>query len=123
MTITLITEEEHATILRVAKNHPLLTYNAKGYDKPDRTKWSTEDTEAYWKVNVILRKSIRGFVSFTNFKHSKRTGLTFRFQYDYNADIRDQPTCSGLPFTGVGYLGVNELRFGFKNERQQYTNT
>jgi len=107
MEIELISKEQHKTILNIQKNHDILTYQNKGYDSFDKSKMTDEDKEAFKEVETILGKHIKGFSSFQNLRHSKKTNeIELRFQYNYNHN-------GGLTFIGVGYILLNELLNGF----------
>ncbi|MBP6424135.1 MAG: hypothetical protein KA278_00280 [Flavobacterium sp.] len=108
MTINLINIEQHSTLLKIYKNFPILTFQNQGYQYIDETKLSVEEHLAISKIEQILSQSIYGFNCFNNFKINKNNEITVRFQYNYNYE-------SGLPFTGVGYILLDELLFGFKN--------
>lgn len=112
MRIKLITPEEHSELIRIQAEHPNLTYQAKGYDVPDKSKWSEEDHHAYKIVTEILRKSVVGFSSFTNFTVRKNGDKAIRLQYCYGAED------NSMSFTGVGYLLIDELSDGFTNENE-----
>ena len=107
MRIELTTPEENQILLDIQKNHPILTYQNKGYDTIDTSKMTDEDKEAFKKVQDILLMKIKGFSSFQNFRINKKNEIELRFQYNYSYDG------SGIPFTGVGYLTVRELHKGF----------
>lgn len=112
MRIELITPEEHAELIRIQAEYPNLTYQSKGYDTPDKSKWSNEDHNAYESVTEILKKSIMGFSSFTNFTIRKNGNKAIRLQYNYGAEDNTRP------FTGVGYLLIDELLKDFTNENE-----
>lgn len=110
MTITLLTPEEYLELLSIQEKHPILTYQNKGYDGIDMSKLSEEDLKAFDQVNAILKKSIKSFVKFQNFKVSKHKitkveELVARFQYMYDSH-----------FQGVGYISLRELLNGFDIE-------
>lgn len=107
MKIELISKEQFDRIVEIQEKHPLLTYQQKGYDYPDKSKWSEEDLSAYNEVTEILRKHIVGFDSFTNFNFNEKTGIRIRLQYNYGAEDNT------MSFTGVGYLYLRELLNGF----------
>lgn len=108
MKIELISEEQYNQILNIQRKHPLLTYQQKGYDTPDRTKWSEEDNIAFKEVVGILKNHIIGFSSFTNFNLTlKNEEVRLRFQYNYGAED------NSMSFTGVGYILLKELIMGF----------
>jgi hypothetical protein len=114
MTLNLITEEEYNLILDIYADHPNLTYANTGYDYPDKSKWTLEEFKSFTLVESILRKAIVGFREFNHFKNNGKSGkLKVRFQYDYSADLEN-----GIPFTGVGYLEVEELYKGFKQNEK-----
>ena len=108
MTIKLITQEDFNILSDIQKKHPLLTYQNTGYDGFDKSKMTPEDKEAFSTIETILKKSIRGFSSFQNFKLSIKNELKLRFQYDYSYDG------GGNYFIGVGYILLDELLNGFK---------
>ena len=109
MKIELITEEQYNKIFNIQKEYPLLTYQQKGYDTPDKTKWSEKDNIAFKEVEDILKEHIIGFNSFTNFNLTKENEIRLRFQYNYGAED------NSMSFTGVGYILLIELLNGFKN--------
>lgn len=112
MKIKLITPEEHADLLNIYNSFPALTFHNVGYEGINRSDLTEADKEADKKVNEILKKSICGFSKFQNFKtNNKNKDITIRFQYDYNAHDRSL----GIPFTGVGYILLDELLNGFNN--------
>jgi hypothetical protein len=110
MKIELISQESHAKLLSIQQNNDILTLQNKGYESIDKSKLSVEEKTKINEVEEILRKSILGFSKFQNFRISnKNAELQIRFQYNYNADG------GGIPFTGVGYILVDELLNGFSN--------
>lgn len=112
MKINLITQEQHDTILNIYKSFPTLTLQNKGYEGINRSLLTEEEKRADKEVNEILKKSIIGFSKFQNFKtNNKENNLTIRFQYDWTAHDRSL----GIPFTGVGYILLDELLNGFNN--------
>lgn len=106
MRITLISQELFNELNNIKENHPTLTYKAKGYDEPKITEQA--DIDAHNRVADILRAHIDGFSRFQNFTMSKDGDVRLRFQYNYSYD-------GGVSFTGVGYIDLNELLNGFKN--------
>jgi hypothetical protein len=110
MTINLISKVEYNELLEIQKNYPALTYQNKGYDYPDKSKWTLEETEAFKKASNILKKCILGFSEFNHFRLSWKGDVEIRFQYDWSADQE------GITFIGVGYLSVEELFKGFKKQ-------
>ena len=111
MKIKAITNEEYDFLVKVQEQHPILTYQSKGYDTFDETLLSYEDEEAIGEVEKILKESVTRFSSFTNFTNVEvdgEEGLYVRLQYDYGAED-DKVT-----FTGVGYVKIEELLNGFE---------
>ena len=107
MKIELITKEQHDEILAIQNSHAILTYDNKDYDCFDKSKMTDDDIVAFKKIEDILKKHIKGFSSFQNFKPFNEKGdLRLRFQYNYEYD-------GGLPFIGVGYITLRELMNGF----------
>lgn len=102
MTITLIEQHEYDFIVDIQKNHPALTFQNSGYEYINKSKLSESDLKAWKEIEDLLRKSIKGFSKFFNFKHNKKGELVLRFNYAYDEK-----------FIGVGYLTVRELLNGF----------
>jgi len=107
MTIELLTEVQHNFLKKIQENNPKLTFQNEGYQYIKDL--SESDKEAVKKVEEILKGSIVGFVEFNNFKERSNGEISVRFQYNYGADNED-----GHSFTGVGYLRMNQLLNGFK---------
>ena len=118
MIINLITEEEYNTLLDIQKNHPVLTFQNKGYDYIDKSKLTNDDKNALEIINTILSKAIVGFSEFSNYRYSISNEIEIRFDYDWSLtwnNDRDKTIIrDGIPFTGVGYLYLDELLNGFR---------
>lgn len=111
MKINLITPVEHATLKSIYQDFSKLTFQNTGYEGIDRGTFTELEKSKDNEVNAILKKAIVGFSRFQNFKTNNKNGdLTLRFQYDYTAHDRSL----GVPFTGVGYISLDELLNGFK---------
>lgn len=108
MKIQLLSNEEYEFILNTQKLNPIFTFQNKGYEYIDKSKFTVDEVELFNKITEILKKSIVGFSEFNNFCHNKSGELLLRFQYNYGAE--DNTT----PFTGVGYILLDELLNGFK---------
>ena len=67
MRITLIEQHEYDMLMKVQAEHPNLTYQNKGYDYPDKSKWTPEDLEAFKKCEDFLKQCIKGFREFNHF--------------------------------------------------------
>lgn len=104
MTINLIDVNTYNSLKSIQESYPNLTYQNLGYDYPDKSKWSDEDKEAFNTVTDILKKIVKGFVEFNNFRINKNDGnaIMLRFQYQWDSS-----------FTGVGYVKLDELLNGF----------
>jgi hypothetical protein len=111
MTIELITKEELNELLEIQKNHPILTYEARGYDTFDKTKMTDEDKVAFKRVDNILEKTVVGYNEFQNFTN-KTDKLRIRLQYNYSADEE-----GAYSFKGVGYVNVTDLHYGFAEDK------
>lgn len=109
MRIELITKEQHATLLQIYKEHSNLTLQKDGYEYISSSKLTEADKQALDVVTEMLKKHITGFQKFNNFKIDRKNRLVLRFQYNWTAD-EPNPSYS---FSGVGYLGVDELLNGF----------
>ena len=112
MTITLITQEEYDKLLSIQKEFPALTFQNNGYEYLNMSKLTEIELEKFKEAESILKKSIKGFSKFNHFKLSKDGAPCLRFQYDWNADY--DGTGHAPPFAGVGYLLVEELFKGFR---------
>lgn len=111
MTITLITQEVYDQVLDIYNKYPKLTLQNKGYEYIRKDDLNNEELTKLKEVETILKESIKGFKTFSNFRTNNKTQeLQIRFQYDYSADAEIR-TC---PFTGVGYLYLEELLNGFR---------
>jgi hypothetical protein len=110
MKINLITQKEFEDIKNIYEKFPRLTLQNKGYEGINRAKLNEDEKNADKNVNEILKKSIIDFSSFQNFRLTKDNQIQIRMQYDYTAHDRS----AGIPFTGVGYILLDELLNGFK---------
>jgi len=110
--ITLVTPEEHKTLVDIQKNFPNLTFQNEGYQYINKSKFSEDDKKAWSKIVAILSKTILGFSKFNNFRIDNKGRACIRLQYDYGAS--SNPKDEGHPFIGVGYLRIDELLNGFK---------
>lgn len=113
MTITLISKEQLDRLIEIQKTYPNLTYNNKGYDYLNLSRLTPEELQHFKEAEEIIKTSIKGFSKFNHFKPSKTKPELpmIRFQYDYTADQVGE-----RPFTGVGYLFVHELHYGFDDQ-------
>ena len=111
MTITLITKEVYNNLVEIYTKYPNLTLQNKGYEYIKKDYLNNEELTKLKEVENILKEAIKGFKSFSNFRTNNKTQeLQIRFQYDYSADAEIRTT----PFTGVGYLYLDELLNGFR---------
>ena len=108
MKINLITIEQKNSIVEIYNSTPILTLQNKGYEYIGKNNLTDEDKEKIKEVESILKTSICGFSSFTNFRLDKNDELQIRLQYNYGAEDGD------AYFIGVGYILVDELLNGFR---------
>jgi hypothetical protein len=106
MKINLIPVEEFNVLMNAYTNYPKLSLQNKGYEGIDKSTFTADEQSQNELVTNILKKSIAGFSSFQNFRVNKTNKPEIRFQYNYNYD-------GGFPFTGVGYIFIEELLNGF----------
>lgn len=105
MKINLITRKEWEFLVEMYKNFPNLTLQNDGYEYIKKDTLTDNDKGAILLIEKLLRQKIVGFSEFNNFRLSKKEGLPqIRLQYQY-----------GPGFTGVGYILVDELLYGFKD--------
>lgn len=112
MTIDLITSEQYETLKKIQETHKVLTLQNNGYETITDP-LTKEDKEAIEVIDGILRKSVLGFVEFTNFRMANNDEVVVRLQYNYNAEDNSRY------FTGVGYILMKELFTGFINTRHE----
>ena len=119
MILTTLEEEDYNKLLDIQKQYPNLTFTHEPYQEWIPAHFTEEDKNALNEVKLIMKKAITGISKFTNFYYSKSGILRVRFYYDWsytwNNDVDKIPIRDGLPFTGVGYLELQELLNGFKN--------
>lgn len=104
MRVELISEKEHLQMLEIFKSYPKLTLQNKGYEYINKNKLTDTEISKIKEVEDILKKSIYGFVKFSNFRLNKDNLIELRIKYNYEG---------GIPFTGVGYILIGELLNGF----------
>lgn len=100
-----MTQEVYDELCSIQKNVPTLTRNFAGYACFDRTKFTGEEYAADCRINEILKARIKDFKYFQNFCTDKGGSVCLRFQYMWS-EI----------FTGVGYLKLSELFYGFEDQ-------
>lgn len=111
MEIKLISKETYKVIKNLYDTYPNLTYENTGYDGIANDRLGPHEIGAIGYIEMILKQYITGFVSFQNFR-TRGSDIQIRFQYNYNADNPN----GGIPFTGVGYIMLDELLNGFKSK-------
>lgn len=120
MKITLITKEEHARLLEIFNEYPKLTFQNEGYQYIKKSELTDDELVKFKEVETLLRKTILGFKGFNNFKINRTKEIEIRFQYDWTADDN---TNGLVPFTGVGYILLDELLNGFKEKENEKSHT
>lgn len=104
MTIKLITKEQHERLLTIQRDVPNITFQNNGYEYIPSNKMGLKEMEAIEEVSDVLKGCIEGFRKFHNFKLRENGKLVVRIKYQWDSS-----------FTGVGYVGVDELLNGFDN--------
>lgn len=113
MTITLISQETYDQLLAIYNNYPKLTLQNEGFEYINQDTLTEEEKNKLKEVNDILKKAIKGFVEFYNFRLSKDTQeLQIRFDFNWAAD----DPVAAQSFVGVGYLYLDELLKGFRKQ-------
>jgi hypothetical protein len=110
MTIELISEEDYKTLLSIYTNFKSLSLQNRSYEGINKSLLTTEELNKFAEVETLIKKAIKGFRRFQNFRLSNKGEIQLRFQYNYN-----HGSTKDLPFTGVGYILLTELLNGFVN--------
>ena len=105
MKITLISKETFNEVFKIYSDYPALTFQNKGYQYLDKSKFNEDEKKAFNQIEEVLTKHIFDFVEFNNFNLSEEGIIRLRFQYHYDPS-----------FTGVGYINLDELLNGFEDE-------
>ena len=120
MILTTLELEDYNKLVEIQKEFPHLTFNHEPYQEWIPAHFTDKDKEALEQVKNLIKKAIYGFINFTNFFYNKKGELCIRFYYDWslvwNNNEQKIPIRDGQPFKGVGYLYLDELLNGFKND-------
>lgn len=118
MILTTLEKSDYDILLNIQKEFPNLTFEHEPYQEWIPQHFTEEDKNALNEVKLIMKKAITGFSKFTNFYYNKSGILCIRFYYDWsfewNNDEQKIIIRKDNPFTGVGYLCLDELLNGFK---------
>ena len=106
MTITLIEQHKYDYLLDIQKRFPALTFQNDGYEYINKSKLTEEELKALKDVDDFLRKCIKGFSKFFNFRINRKGTIDIRFDYAWSES-----------FTGVGYLELQELLNRFNENK------
>lgn len=109
MRIELISEEDYKTLLSIYTNFKSLSLQNRSYEGIKKDSLTTEELNKFAEVETLLKKAIKGFRRFQNFRLSNKGEIQLRFQYNYSHGT------NARPFTGVGYILLDELLNGFKD--------
>jgi len=116
MTIKLLTQDQYEFLKESQETHPILTFQNDGYEYIKKSDLTEDDKAAIKEIEQLLKEKIVGFSSFTNFRFTKENELQIRFQYNWGAED------GTMPFTGVGYILLEELLNGFRETKKRITN-
>ena len=84
-------------IIEIQSNFPKLTFQNEGYQYLSKEIKENHKKEIA-EIESILKKEIKGFVRFDNFKINKDGSFSVRCQYYWDNS-----------FKGVGYFNINEF--------------
>lgn len=114
-----ITQQEYEVLLNIQKTNTILTFQNYGFEYINKNKFDQSDKIAFDIVTSILKKTIAGFSEFNNFLLNKNKEIRIRFQYDWSYDLNENNEIiqKGVPYTGVGYLFLDELLNGFREKK------
>jgi hypothetical protein len=112
MKIELLNKEEYDFLKDKFENNKGLFIQNQGYECVIKSRLNEEDQKAFEEVENLLREKIVGFREFSNFRTNKKTGkIEIRIQYNWEWEEHVD-----YGFTGVGYVLLDELLNGFKND-------
>jgi hypothetical protein len=107
MKINLITQENYNLLKVIYTDFPTLTLQNKGYEEINKEVFNLIEKAKLDEVTNVLKNAVLGFRRFQNFKINKENKIVLRLQYNYNYFD------GSVPFTGVGYILLDELLNGF----------
>ena len=84
-------------IIEIQSNFPKLTFQNEGYQYLSKEIKENHKKEIA-EIESILKKEIKGFSEFNNFKINKDDSFSVRCQYYWDENFR-----------GVGYFNINEF--------------
>ena len=84
-------------IIEIQSNFPNLTFQNEGYQYLSKEIKENHKKEIA-EIESILKKEIKGFSEFNNFKINKDGSFSVRGQYYWDGNFR-----------GVGYFNINEF--------------
>ena len=84
-------------IIEIQSNFPKLTFQNEGYQYLSKEIKENHKKEIA-EIESILKKEIKGFSEFNNFKINKDGYFSVRCQYYWDGNFR-----------GVGYFNINEF--------------
>ena len=96
------TNKYYERLIQIKNEYPKLTFDNNGYEYIFKEK--EQHKEQVDEIEDILRKTIKGFVRFDNFK--PRKGGTFDIRCQYNWGAID----NSRYFVGVGYFNIEEFK-------------
>lgn len=96
------TNKYYDRLIQIKNEYPKLTFDNDGYEYIFEEK--KKHKEQVDEIEDILKKTIKGFVRFDNFKPRKEGTFDIRCQYNWGAN--DNSRC----FVGVGYFNIEEFK-------------
>lgn len=91
-------QTNYETLVKIQKEFPELTFDNNGYEYLDKDV-KERHKEQIDLISEILKKEIKGFVRFDNFKPRKNGTFDVRVQYHW-----------AFNFKGVGYFNVEDFK-------------
>ena len=94
--------ESYNRLKEIQKQYPKLTFDNNGYEYIFKEKEGHK--EQVKEIEDILKKEIKGFIRFDNFKPRKDGSFAVRCQYNWGAHDDSRY------YEGVGYFEINDFK-------------
>jgi len=103
----IIVDKYYDRLVEIQKEFPKLTFQNDGYEYLSK-KVQEDHKNQIIEITEILKKTVKGFSEFNNFKLRNNGDIVLRLQYNYKS--QDENNKSGISFIGVGYFNINDFK-------------